>query len=85
MTPAAGSPHPNLKRHPGFQRLFRPGPLTVGLILPLETHHGRPAPTMHDHVAMAQRADELGFGAFWMREVDSCGERYRGAWSVFRK
>ena len=53
-------------RHPGFQRLFQPGALTLGLILPLETHPQRPAPTMRDHLAMAKRADALGFGALWL-------------------
>ncbi len=56
-TGRASHPHPYLQQHPGFQRLFGPGGLTVGLILPLETHPGKPAPTMADHVEMAQRAE----------------------------
>lgn len=83
MTPAADSPDPTLKRHPGFQRLFRPGALTVGLILPLETHPGRPAPSMRDHVAMAQRADELGFGALWMRDVPFYDPEYGDVAQIF--
>lgn len=61
--------HVGLRSHPGFQRLFRPDQLTVGLILPLETHPGRPAPTMRDHIEMAQKADALDFGALWLRDV----------------
>ncbi|WP_082883556.1 LLM class oxidoreductase [Caballeronia calidae] len=76
-------PHPTLQQHPGFQRLFRPDALTIGLILPLETHPGRPAPTMHDHVQMAQRAEALGFGALWMRDVPFYDPKYGDVAQVF--
>lgn len=75
--------HPYLQQHPGFQRLFRPGALTVGLILPLETHPGRPAPTMADHVAMAQRAEALGFGSLWMRDVPFYDPGYGDVAQIF--
>lgn len=79
----APRPHEALQQHPGFQRLFRPGALTVGLILPLETHPSRPAPTMRDHVAMAQRADVLGFGALWMRDVPFYDPEYGDTAHIF--
>lgn len=79
----AAHPHPKLERHPGFQRLFQPGALTIGLILPLETHPRRPAPTMRDHVEMAQRADELGFGALWMRDVPFYDPEYGDTAHIF--
>lgn len=44
--PVHPTANPLLERHPGFRRLFQPQALTVGLILPLETHAGRAAPTM---------------------------------------
>jgi luciferase-type oxidoreductase len=77
------TPHESLSRHPGFQRLFQPSELTVGLILPLETHPGRPAPTMRDHVRMAQRAEELGFGALWMRDIPFYDPRYGDVAQIF--
>ena len=80
---AAPQPHPTLARHPGFQRLFQPGALTLGLILPLETHPQRPAPTMRDHVAMAKRADELGFGALWLRDVPFYDPQYGDTAHIF--
>ncbi|MEW6372948.1 MAG: LLM class oxidoreductase [Pseudomonadota bacterium] len=85
MHPAATgpAPHPALQRHPGFQRLFRPQALTVGLILPLETHPGRPAPTMRDHVQMAQRAEQLGVGALWMRDVPFYDPGYGDVAQIF--
>ncbi|WP_321960598.1 LLM class oxidoreductase [Paraburkholderia sp. J7] len=76
-------PHPALRHHPGFQRLFQPGELTIGLILPLETHRGRAAPTMEGHVQMAQRAEELGFGALWMRDVPFYDPTYGDVAQIF--
>ncbi|MGF6985242.1 luciferase-type oxidoreductase [Paraburkholderia atlantica] len=66
-----------------YARLFSPGKLTVGLILPLETHPHRPAPTMRDHVAMAQKADELGFAALWMRDVPFYDPEYGDVAQIF--
>src|SRR3954466_10576731 len=77
------TPHPALREHPGFQRLFQPGELTVGLILPLETHPGRPAPTMREHVQMAQRAEQLGFGALWMRDIPFYDPQYGDVGQIF--
>jgi luciferase-type oxidoreductase len=75
--------HPSLERHPGFQRLFKPEALTIGLILPLETHAGRPAPTMRGHVEMAQRAEALGFGALWMRDIPFYDPDYGDVAQIF--
>lgn len=80
---ALPGPHPALARHPAFRRLFQPGQLTVGLILPLETHPGRPAPTMHGHVEMAQRAERTGFGALWMRDIPFYDPHYGDVGQVF--
>ncbi|MBZ9781973.1 LLM class flavin-dependent oxidoreductase [Pseudomonas sp. REP124] len=77
------TPHPMLERHPGFQRLFKPQALTIGLILPLETHPGRPAPTMRDHVEMAQRAEALGVGALWMRDIPFYDPNYGDVAQIF--
>jgi luciferase-type oxidoreductase len=68
---------------PAYARLFSPEKLTVGLILPLETHPDSPAPTMRDHVAMAQKADELGFAALWMRDVPFYDPYYGDVGQVF--
>jgi len=80
---ASAQPHPYLLQHPGFQRLFQPHALTIGLILPLETHPGKPAPTMADHVKMAQRAEALGFGALWMRDVPFYDPAYGDVAQIF--
>lgn len=72
-----------LTEQPAYARLFSPEKLTVGLILPLETHPDSPAPTMRDHIAMAQKADELGFAALWMRDVPFYDPYYGDVGQVF--
>lgn len=59
----------DLIRHRGFSRAFQSGHLTIGLIMPLEGYHNSPAPTLRDHVAMARKADDLGFTSLWLRDV----------------
>lgn len=58
-----------LKLHPGYSRVFEPGHLTFGFIAPLESYPDTPGPTLQHHVAMAQKADEAGFAAVWLRDV----------------
>ncbi|MGF6876896.1 LLM class oxidoreductase [Paraburkholderia sp. MM5477-R1] len=72
-----------LSEQPAYARLFLREKLTVGLILPLETHPNRPAPTMRDHVTMAQKADSLGFAALWMRDVPFYDPDYGDVGQVF--
>jgi luciferase-type oxidoreductase len=54
--------------HPGFDRMFSPGRLTLGLFFPIEAFEGS-NPTMRNQVALAQRAEALGFSALWVRDV----------------
>lgn len=73
----------DLSAHAGFARCFSPGALTLGLILPLETHPGRVAPTMEHHVAMAQRAEALGFASLWMRDIPFYDPHYGDVGQIF--
>ncbi|WP_200844875.1 MULTISPECIES: LLM class flavin-dependent oxidoreductase [unclassified Novosphingobium] len=74
-TPDVPAPHDfgrmpaDLAAHPGYSRVFRPGHLTFGFIMPMEGYPDSPFPTMRDHAAMARRADEAGFAALWMHDV----------------
>ncbi|MBO9112470.1 MULTISPECIES: TIGR03571 family LLM class oxidoreductase [Rhizobium/Agrobacterium group] len=70
-------------QHPGNRRLFAKDHLTVGLILPLETHPDTPAPTMRHHIRMAQLAEESGIGALWMRDVPFFDPSYGDTGQVF--
>lgn len=58
-----------LQQHPGYARVFKPGHLTFGFIAPLESYPNSPGPTLQDHAQMAQRVDEAGFSAIWLRDV----------------
>ncbi|WP_434667516.1 hypothetical protein [Paraburkholderia sp. A3BS-1L] len=58
-----------LSEQPAWRCVFRNDALTVGLILPLETHPDSPVPTMRDHIVMAQRAESMGVAALWMRDI----------------
>ena len=54
--------------HQGFRTMFAEGRMTVGLFVPIEAYRGS-IPTMHNHLALARRAEELGFAALWVRDV----------------
>ena len=52
-----------------FGTVFRPGRLSVGLVVPLEEYAHSAVPTMTRHVERARLADDLGFAALWLRDV----------------
>lgn len=54
--------------HRGFSDMFRPGRLTLGVFFPIEAFQGA-SPTMTNQVALARRAEALGFDALWFRDV----------------
>ena len=53
----------------GYDSVFRPGKLSVGLVVPLESYTAGPIPTMTNHVERVQLAERLGFSAVWLRDV----------------
>ena len=53
----------------GYNSVFRPGRLSLGLVVPLETYANSAVPSMKDHLQRAQLADRLGFSALWLRDV----------------
>lgn len=52
----------------GFQRMFAKNFLTLGVFFPIEAYQGS-IPTMKHQIPLAQRAEELGFAALWVRDV----------------
>ncbi|MEM7272222.1 MAG: LLM class oxidoreductase [Actinomycetota bacterium] len=52
-----------------FADTFRPGRLSLGLTVPIESYPDGPVPTMADHVDRVRLAEELGFAAVWLRDV----------------
>lgn len=53
----------------GYNKVFRPNRLSVGLIIPLESYTTSPVPTMGSHIERIQLAEKLGFCAIWLRDV----------------
>ena len=53
----------------GYNSVFRPNHLSLGLVVPLETYSQGPAPTMSRHLERVQLAEQLGFSAVWLRDV----------------
>ena len=51
-----------------FSKIANQGKLTLGLVFPLEAYSGSVA-TMEHQEQLAKRAEELGFKAFWFRDV----------------
>ncbi|MEL6779985.1 MAG: LLM class oxidoreductase [Cyanobacteria bacterium J06597_16] len=53
----------------GYNNVFRPNRLSLGLVVPIESYSRSPVPTMARHVERVQLAEELGFLAVWLRDV----------------
>jgi luciferase-type oxidoreductase len=54
--------------HHAFKRTFRPGALTLGVMLPIESFQGD-APTLRDQAELVVRAEQLGFASVGIRDV----------------
>ena len=53
----------------GYNTVFRPQRLSLGLVVPIETYAKSPVPVMVRHVERVQLAEALGFAAIWLRDV----------------
>lgn len=53
----------------GYNSVFRPNRLSLGLVVPIETYSKGPVPSMARHVERVQLAETLGFAAVWLRDV----------------
>jgi len=53
----------------GYQRLFQPNRLTLGLVVPVESYPDSAVPSMRDHLQRVQLAESLGFAAVWLRDI----------------
>lgn len=52
-----------------YNRVFQPGRLSIGLVVPLEAYKVGAEPTMQGHFQAAALAERLGFSALWLRDV----------------
>lgn len=67
----------------GYNAVFRPGQLTVGLVIPIETYATDSVPSMQAHVERVQMAESLGFSAVWLRDVPFNVPSFGDAGQVF--
>jgi len=52
----------------GYENMFAPEQLTLGVFFAIESYSGS-IPKMENQVALAKRAEALGFAALWFRDV----------------
>lgn len=52
-----------------YDAVFRANRLSLGLVVPLETYATGPVPSMARHLEWVRLAEDLGFGAVWLRDV----------------
>lgn len=69
--------------NPGYNRVFRPNRLSIGLITPLETYASGPVPSMARHLERARLAEKSGFSALWLRDVPFSVPSFGDAGQVF--
>ena len=53
----------------GYDSVFRPNHLSLGLVVPLEAYPHGPVPSMARHLERVRLAEKLGFSAIWLRDV----------------
>jgi len=67
----------------GYSALFKPGKLSIGLVVPIETYSNSTVPEMRRHIERIQWAESLGFAAVWLRDVPFNVPSFGDAGQVF--
>ena len=67
----------------GYNAVFKPDHLSIGLVVPIETYASGPVPSMAQHVERVQLAEALGFSAVWLRDVPFNVPSFGDAGQVF--
>ncbi len=57
------------KINQGFNTVFHPNKLTVGLVIPIEDYSNSTVPRMQNHLERVALAEQLGYRAVWVRDV----------------
>ncbi|MEM9917326.1 MAG: LLM class flavin-dependent oxidoreductase, partial [Bacteroidota bacterium] len=53
----------------GYNAVFQPNRLSIGIVVPIENYARGPVPTMKDHLERVQQIERLGFKALWIRDI----------------
>ena len=53
----------------GYNSVFKPKQLSLGIVVPIENYAKSPVPDMRHHLQRVQLIEELGFKALWLRDI----------------
>ncbi|MEM8585528.1 MAG: LLM class oxidoreductase [Bacteroidota bacterium] len=53
----------------GYNKVFRSGKLSLGIVVPIEQYSQSAIPSMKRHLERVQLVEKLGFEAIWVRDV----------------
>ena len=53
----------------GYNRIFKPNKLSIGLVVPIENYTSSPIPTMKNQIEIIQLVEKLGFSSIWLRDI----------------
>lgn len=67
----------------GYNSVFRPGRLSIGLVVPLQRYDTGPVPGMVRHLERVKLAEKFGFAAVWLRDVPFNVPSFGDAGQVF--
>ena len=67
----------------GYNQVFQPNRLSIGLVAPLESYTKGPVPTMDRHLERVRLAEKAGFSAVWLRDVPFNVPSFGDAGQVF--
>lgn len=82
-TPATvGASAPAFAAHPGYQRMFADGELTLGMFLPLRFYQGDLG-VLAGQADLVGEIDRLGFAAVWVRDVPLFDPSFGDAGQIF--
>ncbi|MBA8841304.1 LLM class oxidoreductase [Ochrobactrum sp. RH2CCR150] len=68
--------------HAGFNRMFQPSKLTLGMMLPMAPLVNG-VPNMAGQLDLAAHADQLGFAALWVRDVPLFDPAFNDAGQIY--
>ncbi|MDH0638296.1 LLM class oxidoreductase [Pseudomonas sp. GD03860] len=77
-----GASAPDFAGHPGYNRMFVQGQLTLGIFLPLRFYAGDMS-VMVGQADLVSEIDRLGFAAVWVRDVPLFDPSFGDAGQVF--
>lgn len=82
QAPLTGASAPAFAHHPGYQRMFREGALTLGVFLPLRFYQGDMR-VLAGQADLVSQLDRDGFAAAWVRDVPLFDPLFGDAGQVF--